>query len=334
MMLKELPVVSIVTPSYNQGQYIRQTIESVLGQDYPNIEYWVIDGGSSDNTLEVLREYGTRIQWISEKDGGQAEAINKGWRMSHGQIITWLNSDDLLLPGAVRRAVDEFSRYPDAAVVFGELELVDENLNFLQKLDLIDFKPERLLFGNVLGQPNVFLARWVIDQYGFLNEQLHYVFDWEYWLRLSFSRPVRFVPELFAQFRIHSECKTYAQHIYAAREWRQVLHHVIARGAIPKKFSRYARRALGNAAASLGFSYLAKQNYRAAALSFGEAIWYAPLYLTDRGVRNTFLWAILGNRCSSWMRKKLGKEMQTNDIQDFRINMPRCNVEEYFVNKY
>jgi len=334
MMKNKLPLVSIVTPSYNQGNYIRQTIDSVLEQDYPNIEYLVIDGGSSDSTLDVLREYGTQIQWLSEKDGGQAEAINKGWRMSHGQIITWLNSDDLLLPGAVRRAVDEFIQYPDAAVVFGELELVDEKLNFLQKLDLMDFKPERLLFGNVLGQPNVFLARWAIERHGFLNEQLHYVFDWEYWLRLGFLHPVRFVPQLFAQFRIHSECKTYSQHIHAAREWRQVLRCMVAKGRIPEKFSRYARRALGNAAASLGFSYLAEQNYRAAALAFGEAIWYAPLYLTDRGVRNTFLWAILGNRCSSWMRKKLGKEMQTNDIQDFRINMPRCNVEEYFVNKY
>ena len=121
------PLVTIVTPSYNQGRFIRATIESVLSQDYGAIEYIVMDGGSTDNTAAVVREYSSRLKWISEKDRGQSDAINKGFRMAKGEIVSWLNSDDFILPGAVSLAVKAFERQPEIMAVYGEGYLIDEN---------------------------------------------------------------------------------------------------------------------------------------------------------------------------------------------------------------
>src|SRR5207253_836839 len=119
------PLVSIITPSYNQGRFIRATIESVLGQDYPNIEYIIMDGGSKDETASIAREYSRRLTFISERDRGQSDAINKGFRMARGEIVSWLNSDDIILPGAVRSAVEAFERVPSAGAVYGDGYLID-----------------------------------------------------------------------------------------------------------------------------------------------------------------------------------------------------------------
>ena len=123
---QRLPLVTIVTPSYNQGRFIADTIESVLGQDYPNIEYIVMDGASTDETAEVVRRYADRLEFISEKDRGQSHAINKGFGRARGEIVAWLNSDDTLLPGAVRRAVGALEAHPEAAASYGEGYLTDE----------------------------------------------------------------------------------------------------------------------------------------------------------------------------------------------------------------
>ncbi len=120
-----LPLVSIVTPSLNQGQFIRETIETILSQDYDNLEYLVMDGGSTDETLEILRSYGTRLQWVSEPDAGQSQAVNKGWRRARGEILGWVNADDLLSPGAVRRAVEALAADSALGGVYGDCTYID-----------------------------------------------------------------------------------------------------------------------------------------------------------------------------------------------------------------
>src|SRR6266568_1020601 len=121
------PLVTIVTPSYNQGHFIRATIESVLSQDYPHVEYIIMDGGSTDETAAVVKDYASRVTFISEKDRGQSHAINKGFQMARGTVLAWLNSDDLYLPGAIRNAVDAFQRNPSAGAVYGEGYLIDRS---------------------------------------------------------------------------------------------------------------------------------------------------------------------------------------------------------------
>src|ERR1035437_4109096 len=121
------PLVTIVTPSYNQGHFIRATIESVLSQDYPHVEYIIMDGGSTDQTASVVKDYASRLTFISEKDRGQSHAINKGFQMARGSFLAWLNSDDLYLPGSVRTAAEAFGRNPLAGAIYGEGNLIDHS---------------------------------------------------------------------------------------------------------------------------------------------------------------------------------------------------------------
>ncbi len=121
------PLVTVVTPSFNQGRFIRPTIRSVLEQDYPHVEYRVIDGGSTDDTHEVLRSYGDRLAWFSEPDDGQTDAILKGFGRSSGEILTWLNADDVYLPNAISRAVEELRRHPETGLVYGRGVILDED---------------------------------------------------------------------------------------------------------------------------------------------------------------------------------------------------------------
>src|SRR5262245_11033457 len=157
VVLTEHPLVSIVTPSYNQGRYIEATIQSVLEQDYHHLEYLVLDGGSTDQTLTVLQRYEDRLLWISEKDRGQADAINKGFRLAQGQILGWLNSDDTYLPGTIRRVVDYFQTRRDVGMVYGEGYHVDASGKIIERYYTEPFSFQRLAEICFICQPTVFM---------------------------------------------------------------------------------------------------------------------------------------------------------------------------------
>lgn len=215
--LTETPRVSVVVPSYNQGHFIEATIRSVLLQDYPAIELIVMDGGSSDGTLDVLRHYDEAIDfWASEPDRGQTHAINKGMERATGEIVTYLNSDDMLHPGAVRRVVEEFQREPEAGVVHGQCLYVDEagRERFRQgaRVDsLLDYIRiwRRFPTGNYITQPEAFIRQTALEEAGPFREDLHNVMDFEMWLRLL-SNGVRFhsVPDPVAHFRTYPSQKS------------------------------------------------------------------------------------------------------------------------------
>lgn len=204
------PLVSIITPSYNQGHFIRATIESVLQQDYDNVEYIVVDGASTDTTRSILEEYGDRIRWISEADNGQTDAINKGIRMSHGDIIAYLNSDDLYLPGTLSRIVSEFGENPEIKFLYGDLYAIDRDGKLLSKIKTIPFDPDILLYdANFISQPASFYRRTLFDTIGEFDDSLHYLMDYEFFLRAA-SRKVgiRLVRNYLSAIRYHDECKT------------------------------------------------------------------------------------------------------------------------------
>lgn len=205
-----LPKVSIVTPSYNQGRYIRATIESVLGQDYPRIEHIVIDGGSNDETVSILKEYENKIRWVSESDNGQADAINKGIRLSSGSIVAYLNSDDIYLPGTISRVVDEFYRFPDADLVYGDFHAIDEQGNILDKIKTIPFDHAILLYdANYISQPASFYRRRLLDEIGLFDERLQYLMDYEFFLRAAKRRAVfHLMKTPLSAIRYHGDCKT------------------------------------------------------------------------------------------------------------------------------
>jgi len=208
------PRISIVTPSYNQGQFIEETIRSILLQGYPNLEYIVIDGDSSDNSVDIIRKYKPWLAyWVSEKDKGQTDAINKGWRQSSGKWIAYLNSDDTLEPNTLHRVADAFLRHP-TDFVYGSCYLTDEHSQILKKWHPPQVEVARLAFGNVFAQQTVFFRRDMLNQLGYLDEQFHFVMDYEYWLRaiLHGATFQRILPPALANFRQWAEAKSWSQY--------------------------------------------------------------------------------------------------------------------------
>ncbi|NLE83466.1 MAG: glycosyltransferase [Chloroflexi bacterium] len=206
------PLVSIVTPSYNQGGFLEQTILSVLEQDYPNIEYWVVDGGSSDNSVEIVKQYAHRLAgWVSEKDRGQADAVNKGFTQATGEIIGWLNSDDRYYPGAIAEAVEAFRQYPEAGFVFSDVESIDENGRAFNLMRYGDWKLQDLMSFKIIGQPGVFMRREVLEQAGYLDLSYNYLLDVQLWLRMAAIAEPQYVHgKVWAAARMHSDAKNIA----------------------------------------------------------------------------------------------------------------------------
>lgn len=209
-----LPRITIITPSLNQGAFIEQTIVSVLGQGYPDLEYMVIDGGSTDNTLDVLRRYAGQIDWRSEPDRGQSDAINKGLQRATGDIVAFLNSDDLYEPMALHTVGTFFAQHPRVAWATGKCRIIDARGAETRKA-ITAYKNAWLYLNstsalhvlNYISQPATFWRRQVIDQVGGLNEDLHYALDYEYWLRMSqHSRP-GVIKRYLSAFRVHSDSK-------------------------------------------------------------------------------------------------------------------------------
>jgi glycosyltransferase involved in cell wall biosynthesis len=181
-----LPAISIVTPSFNQGAFLERTIQSVLTQNYPVLEYLIMDAGSTDRSVPIIKKYSDRLTfWRSHADGGQSEAICDGWKRSTGEVLGWLNSDDYYYPDALRTAGTIFAEHPEILVVWGGIALVDERGNIsrtkpAKTLSAVDL----LLFKDVPGQPGAFIRRSVYEELGGPRLDLHYVMDWEMWLRI------------------------------------------------------------------------------------------------------------------------------------------------------
>ena len=203
-----LPLVSVITPSYNQGRFIRETIESVLRQDYPNIEYIVVDGGSDDQTCAILKEYTGRLRWISERDSGQADAVNKGILMSHGEIIGWLNSDDIYEEGAVRKIVEYWRSHPDADMIYGDGLYIDQNGNVIGRYPTEDFQRKRLAEQCIICQPSAFFTRKIIGRIGLLDTRYQMGMDYELWMRISREGMVYHADFVTAASRMYGENKT------------------------------------------------------------------------------------------------------------------------------
>jgi hypothetical protein len=221
--MPNLPLVSIVTPSFNQSQFLEQTIRSVLEQDYPRLEYLIVDGGSTDGSVDVIRRYADRLAWwVSEKDSGQAEAINKGLRRAQGEIVAWLNSDDIYLPGAVSAAVKAFEENPQAGLIFGNVLAIDKTGRTLNLLHYGDWNLADLMAFRIIGQPSVFMRRAVFEQAGLLDTSYHYLLDHHLWLRMAQVAGMHYLPKTLAAARYHIAAKNIAHPMEFAQEIQRI----------------------------------------------------------------------------------------------------------------
>jgi glycosyltransferase involved in cell wall biosynthesis len=204
------PRVSVVTPSYNQGHFIEETIRSVLLQGYPDLEYVIIDGGSTDNSQEIIRRYERwLVYWVSEPDHGQTRAINKGWTRATGDILAYLNTDDCYLNGAIATAAQEFCTKPNIGMAYGNAIIVDEAGNKLKTWEAHPFDIKIMLtVGNTVPQPSAFFSRLALNKVGSLNEEWQLIMDYEFCIRVGTEFPAVCMPQTLAKFRNHPESKS------------------------------------------------------------------------------------------------------------------------------
>ena len=202
------PLVSIITPSFNQADFLRDTIESVLNQDYPSIEYIIVDGGSSDGSQEIIKSYSDRLSWwISEPDQGQADAINKGFQRAQGEIITWLNSDDMYLPRTISKVVNVFQNKPDAGMIYGDAVSSDKDGRLLNELRFDSWHLKELLEFNIICQPAVFMKRSILERSGYLDLSYHFFLDHQLWIRIARETNLVHQPQIWAVSRYHDRAK-------------------------------------------------------------------------------------------------------------------------------
>ena len=223
------PRLSIVTPSFQQGEFIEETIQSVLRQSSTALEYWIVDGGSTDNTLSLIEKYQSSLHWISEPDKGQSDAINKGFKVAKGALLGWLNADDIYLSGVVSEVIQEFQKDPNLMLLYGDAYHINNSGERLDKYPSDEFDLDQLAFRCFICQPTCFFRRELIEEAGYLNAQLRYALDLDLWIRfgqLQKDRPhwkFKYVPRLWAYSRMHKANKTLSKRKESYEEISQVV---------------------------------------------------------------------------------------------------------------
>jgi glycosyltransferase involved in cell wall biosynthesis len=264
---KPWPRISIVTPSYNQGQFIEETIRSVLLQGYLDLEYIIIDGGSTDESVEIIRKYERWITfWVSEPDSGQTDAINKGFKRSTGEIVAWLNSDDLYTAGALFTAAKAFAEQPHSAVVYGKIDVIDADTtaillyeSVLSHISSCDFSLEELYRRDYIPQPASFISAEAIKEIGFLDERFHYAMDYDLWVRLGQGGAVmQYIPKTLAWFRMHESSKSVSQEEAFWPESFMLFDMALKRDALDASLAGIAYSRMFQ---SLILSYLSQQSH-------------------------------------------------------------------------
>jgi glycosyltransferase involved in cell wall biosynthesis len=214
------PQVSFIVPSFQQGRFIGRCLDSIQAQGLPrdSFEVLVFDAGSTDETVEVLRDHPLGVEWVSEPDRGQAHAVNKGFARARGEVVAWLNSDDFYHEGALRRVLDYFGAHPDAEVVYGLADHVDESGRVVADYDVEPFDRERLAHFCFVCQPALFFRRRLVERVGYLDESMHIALDYDYWLRLSAVTDFHFIPAKLAVNRRYGSNKTVSQPLQNRQE--------------------------------------------------------------------------------------------------------------------
>jgi glycosyltransferase involved in cell wall biosynthesis len=220
--------ITVITPSFNQAEYLETTIQSVISQNYVELDYIVIDGGSTDGSVDIIKRYEQHLSfWVSEKDKGQSEALNKGLKKATGDVITWINSDDILLPGALNVIAKAFNDFgPEVGLIYGGATLFDGNGLCREIYHTSAPCPEAYVAGMIFAQPASFFRKCALEEVGLINEDLHYGMDYDLFARLSLVTQFQNVPQMFAKYRLHRSSKTVAEFNRFVEDWKKVFINV------------------------------------------------------------------------------------------------------------
>lgn len=271
------PLVSIVTPSYNQAPFLTWTLRSVLHQDYPYLEYIVVDGGSTDGSVDIIKRYAHRLAWwTSEPDQGQADALRKGFARAQGEILGWVNSDDMLAPHAVAHVVEVFQEHPDAVMVIGEALFMD---TFGRPFRHYVSRPQSLadlMAFTILPQPAVFFRRRAFEAAGGIDPTYHYLLDHHLWLRLALQGHWVFTERILAFLRFHPQAKNLAQGEGFAHEAQRLLEWMQTHPVMQNMFRQHRRRILAAGYRFMGRYLLDAGKAPAALAAYLRAWWWHP----------------------------------------------------------
>lgn len=284
--------VSIITPSYNQARYLEQTIRSVLDQDYPRIEYIVMDGASTDGSVEIIKKYADKLAyWESVKDTGQADAINKGFARARGGIVAWLNSDDYYLPGTIKDVVKVFEENPDVVLAYGNMLAVDENGQTFNTLTYKQLTLEDLLCFQIIGQPAVFMRRSALQQTSGLDSTFHFLLDHLLWIQIAKRGRILHVDQTWSAARYHAEAKNVAKAAEFGRDAFRILETIAQDKDLAATLHKIDRRAHASAF-RVDARYLLDGGLPAQALNawFRALVIYPPVALKRM---NIFVSAVL-----------------------------------------
>ena len=244
--MNDKPLVSVAVPCLNRVQLLAPTLKSILSQDYEHVECVVVDGGSNDGTVDVLRSYNRKIRWLSEPDNGPPDAINKGWRMSSGEVLTWLNADDLWAPGAVRTVVSYMQRHPEVDVVYGDCGLIDGSGSLIDTIRVRDWDLKYAVehCDHVIYQPASFIRRSILERVGWLWPKLCH--DHELWLRISLEcGRIERMPAVLAYARHHPDNLGYQPNLVIPRKL-EITKKFFAAARLPSGLKEIEKRALSN----------------------------------------------------------------------------------------
>jgi glycosyltransferase involved in cell wall biosynthesis len=271
------PLVTIVTPSYNKRPYIEETILSIRNQTYPHIEHIVMDGGSTDGTLDLLHRYEDRLTWVSEPDRGQSDAINKGWKMAKGGILGSINADDTYLPWAVETAVNFLDRNPDIAMVYGKCDFIDEEGHKLGEFPSRDFDLASYVRGpNMIPTPTVFFRADILREVGYLDTSLHLSMDYDFHIRIGLRHRILYIPKLLATYRLCAGSKTTAQFSGFGPDCLYIMNNLYSRTDLPETVLKVKSQAYGKAHWQMGLSHWSHGDMRQARAHFVKTLRLDP----------------------------------------------------------
>lgn len=297
MKSNSTPLVSVITPAYNQGIFLRDTIESVLRQDYPNIELIVLNDGSTDDTEAILKEYTGRIYWETQTNMGQTPTINRGWKLSKGEIITWLNSDDTYYLGAVREGVDYLLSHPETGIVFSDSMFTEadgtpiERTRPVPPFNYISFIKN---CENPISQPSSFIRRSVMEKAGYLDPTFYYFMDWDFWMRAGLYCKIDHIDAIWSTYRLHAESKTVSQSKKAAPELIYMYEKYFNRTDLPDKIMAIKKQSMMNMYFTSGGYYLQGEDKNSAGKMAKKALAQYPAGWMSPKSLHKFLYCSMG----------------------------------------